>query len=306
MSRSRLFQETILSLPYLQELDISSGDPAGCETDAKPSTIGCTNYQFRRRARRLCDQRKRKEVPGRNLHTSPRFGFTHGVTLKETARHRYHYVQSSLCPERGAIFCSIYCQPRTAGEEGWAEKGILQTRKFSLFLSVLCPHYITTKRTEGIKRRNNALSVENSERGRNGGRVECSRNRSASWAILSRRSGCSYAAYRVSRRGHLYICRRATRGRSAVGDMFTGHDLLPTSATVNLGVTTSASASVAQGRQPHTRTQPTSFHAGLRDPFLFIEPEINLVSIIFQLHFLKFIFLIILAVPPRLICPVII
>lgn len=60
--------------------------------------------------------------------------------------------------------------------------------------------------------------------------------------------------YRVSWHGHLYICRRATRGRSAVGDMFTGHDLLPTSATVNLGVTTSASATEAQGRQPHTET----------------------------------------------------
>ncbi|OAD61030.1 hypothetical protein WN48_01098 [Eufriesea mexicana] len=53
--------------------------------------------------------------------------------------------------------------------------------------------------------------------------------------------------YRISWHGHLYICRRATRGRSAVGDMFAGHDLLPTSATVNLGVTTSASATETQG-----------------------------------------------------------
>lgn len=53
-------------------------------------------------------------------------------------------------------------------------------------------------------------------------------------------------AYRISWHGHLYICRRATRGRSAVGDMFAGHDLLPTSATVNLRVTTSASATETQ------------------------------------------------------------
>ena len=66
-------------------------------------------------------------------------------------------------------------------------------------------------------------------------------------------------AYRVSWHGHLYICRRATRGRSAVGDMFTGHDLLPTSATVNLGVTTSASATEAQGRQPHTEAHREIF-----------------------------------------------
>lgn len=43
-------------------------------------------------------------------------------------------------------------------------------------------------------------------------------------------------------RHHLYVCGHARR--SAVGDMFVGHDLLPTSATVNLVVTASTPSAV--------------------------------------------------------------
>jgi len=88
-------------------------------------------------------------------------------------------------------------------------------------------------------------------------RVHCVKcvSRKVQWrigAILSGRSGrigIYTVAYRISYQASSFMYAATGHARrSAVGDMFVGHDLLPTSATVNLVVTTSTPSAVRRAR----------------------------------------------------------